>query len=589
MAIILIVICVGFFSILCFDVFPYNVPPVQPQNMVQGNKVLILVPHQDDDVNLVGGILSSLNEQKEVFVAFSTNGDYQTDKEHNLDLKCHRYHEAIEALATCGIPEDHIIFLGYGDKWLPSQQPDTGIKIKHLYNAPEEMIMTSHALMKETYGHSAHPCFRPHHLYTKTSFMQDLEELILYVNADTIFCVDYDSHPDHRALSLFFEKVLGEVMKNNPDYRPIVLKQFAYSTAWKSPRTFYHLNFLSTGLPYSSKIMEEVNCYSWASRLRFPVDRNCITRSLSDSIIYKMLSCYRSQMNNFIERIASRIAKGDKVAWWRPTNNILLDAEVSSDIPLFEKLNDFILVDSDDVTAPKKPFNHGWFVKEGKQNEATFRFAHPSSVHEIWLYDHPAEDNQVQELTIELSNGKILTVHQLPANGEPLRVKTGTKDVLDGFTLRVNRFWGKNAGLTEVEAYEQEPCYPCSIIKLMDAQENFMYDYITARDGILDFSIYSSQPCAVEHMDVQVVDSSSADITLTKKDHNAFRLYVPSGESCKLEVKNKETHVVVDAARIQNVGIFTRFTLGWYNLAAYRYARTKASLSGLIRGLFQIR
>lgn len=383
MALSLIIICAGFLSILCFNVFPYNVPIAPQQNIVHGNRVLILVPHQDDDVNLAGGILSSLNKQKETYIAFSTNGDYHTDKEPNPDLKCHRYLEAIEALATCGIPEDHIIFLGYGDQWLPSQQPDAGTKIKHLYNAPEELKMTSHALMKETYGHSEHPCFNPHHSYTKASFMHDLKELLLFVNADTIFCVDYDKHPDHRALSLSFEKALGEIMKNNPDYRPIVLKEFAYSTAWRSPSEFYNLNLPSTSAPYSSKNMDEVNYYGWNSRLRFPIDKNSITRSLSDNIIYQMMSCYHSQLHNSLESISAKLIKGDRVAWWRPTNNILLNAEVSSDIPDFEKLHDFMLVDSDDVTAPGKPFNHGWFVKEDQKNEATFRFAEPTSLHEI--------------------------------------------------------------------------------------------------------------------------------------------------------------------------------------------------------------
>lgn len=559
---------IAFLSVSCFEVLPCELPTQPMRDLFPGNKVLILAPHEDDELNIAGGIFSSLAKTKEVYVAFSTNGDFYMGKEQNTDVKSLRYREAINAMSTYGIPEEHVIFLGYGDQWLPCKTA-TKKRISHLYEAPDDLKMTSHARMSETYGHSSHPCFHEHQPYTKSSFMQDLKDLLSYVRADAIICVDYDSHPDHRALSLSFDKVMGELLQQNPDYRPLVLKSFAYSTAWASAKNFYELNLPATPAPYSSRIMEEVNCYSWTSRLRFPVDSDSVTRSVLDNKVYKALSCHRSQVAIAgAAGKATQLIKGDKVAWWRPTNNLLLTAEVSSEVGHAEALNDFMLIDSEQIgwTSPK-PFQHGWFVEEGKNNEVVFRLKQPERIREIRLYDNPSTDNCIKKLSIELSNGKVLMIRDLPSNGEPLSVFTDTDDLIDSFTLRVHRFCGKGAGLAEVEAYSEYPIFPSDVLKIMDRRGNFLYDYITPTDGVLDFSIYSNQPVDMEQVELCVKAPSSTSVHLIMQGNNAYQLCVPQGESCIVSIVDKKTHRLLDSARVHNPGYLARWLQTWQNLA----------------------
>lgn len=74
--------------------------------------------------------------------------------------------------------------------------------------------------------------------------------MIEEIRADVIFCVDYDENIDHRAVTMFFDEALGEILTAAPDYDPLVLKGFTYSTAFRAPADFYDsVNLLSTVNP----------------------------------------------------------------------------------------------------------------------------------------------------------------------------------------------------------------------------------------------------------------------------------------------------------------------------------------------------
>lgn len=82
-----LMVYVAFLSILLWNVQPLSILPEAPNNLIPGNKVLILVPHQDDELNLAAGVLPLLRANKEVYIAYSTNGDWSYDEEQNPDKK----------------------------------------------------------------------------------------------------------------------------------------------------------------------------------------------------------------------------------------------------------------------------------------------------------------------------------------------------------------------------------------------------------------------------------------------------------------------------------------------------------------------
>ena len=82
-----------------------------------GTRVLILAPHPDDEINIAGNMILNMAAAKaEIFVAYSTNGDFENPAEV-------RAQEAVDALKILGVPRDKIIFLGYGDGHNLSDKP----------------------------------------------------------------------------------------------------------------------------------------------------------------------------------------------------------------------------------------------------------------------------------------------------------------------------------------------------------------------------------------------------------------------------------------------------------------------------------
>ena len=204
---LLIVAVLAAMVVPCWYVFSQNAVYDAPDNgkaALYGNQnVMLFVPHQDDEINVMGGVLEEyVKYGSRVTVVFSTNGDKN-------GLAETRMQEAVDALAFIGIPAENIIFLGYGDKWQDGQP--------HIYNAESGAVLTSHVGRTETYGSAAYNPYREGAAYTRENFLQDIESVILEYQPDILYCVDYDHHIDHRALSLSFEKVLGNILAEHPE------------------------------------------------------------------------------------------------------------------------------------------------------------------------------------------------------------------------------------------------------------------------------------------------------------------------------------------------------------------------------------
>ena len=77
-------------------------------------RVLVLVPHQDDELNIAGQILPTfLNAGYECKICFSTNGDgFKSNG--TVRLK-----EAMEVADNLGVGRDNLVFLGFDDSMGP--------------------------------------------------------------------------------------------------------------------------------------------------------------------------------------------------------------------------------------------------------------------------------------------------------------------------------------------------------------------------------------------------------------------------------------------------------------------------------------
>ena len=444
------------------------------QKLFAGRNVMIFVPHQDDDMNLLGGVIEEFTScGSTVRVVFSTSGDYS-------GLEETRMHESISYLASCGVPEEHVIFLGYGNEWA---------NWTHIYDMPPEELAVSYSGKTAAFALPEHPAYHEGALYTRGNYLADLENVILEYKPDLIFCTDYDDHIDHRALSLLFDEAMGNVLKKTGDYHPLVLKGFAYYTSFLSYADFYSPNILSTQNPSGFEHPLYIYVYKWSQRIRIPVSAKLLSRSLYSSGMYRQMEYYSSQ--NLQEK-AQSIINGDRVFWKRDTSSFLYQSRIHVSSGDGEKLNDFKLWDTDQITEIRHfPFDGTWVPDAGDADKTAVITLHaPADLSEIVLYDNPSGTDNVLQAEIVFDSGNTYTVSDIDMGGAPTSVSVNESNVSQ-FTVRILDTEGEKAGFCEIEAYHGREGNDFAWIKLMNENDDFVYDYYLDESGEEDFSLYA--------------------------------------------------------------------------------------------------
>lgn len=235
----LISVCLLFFLILwmilpdaiaCFA--QYKIPFVNRSNIFRGKKVLVIIPHQDDDVNLMGTVITEYTHYgSEVYLLFFSND--------SLRIK-----EALLVAKQQGIPKRNIRFKSYSE------------------------------------------CGRQE----QTCIEENIESFIEEVRPSVIFSVDKDAHPDHRLISDAFDAVFKRIRLDDDNIT--VFKGFAYSTAWTAEDDFY--NDINIRSSLQKKEMADYG-YIWDKRIRFPVSKGDLNRCMSGCRSYWNLYLYKSQ------------------------------------------------------------------------------------------------------------------------------------------------------------------------------------------------------------------------------------------------------------------------------------------------------
>ena len=269
--------------------------------------VLIIVPHEDDEINLMGGLLPLLVEKKlTVSVCFITNGDYAVPGEVRIK-------EALASLECLGIADKNIYFLGY---------PDASDVVDHSLYKTKIPVKSQKGIY--TYGISQKKEYRMaksevHHLNIYENLVRDMTNLILDLQPEVIFCTDLDGHHDHRLTSLLFEECLYNILLENIYYRPLIFKGFAYATTYEGVDDFFTTLNVSAAIKPSKNqlafnaISELDNpLYKWEERVRFPVSEEALNRKYWRNKLAKAMCCHKSQ---FLRKRMGRIINSDVVFW----------------------------------------------------------------------------------------------------------------------------------------------------------------------------------------------------------------------------------------------------------------------------------
>lgn len=453
----------------------------------KNKKVMVIVPHEDDDLLISGQVLPSMYKNgADVRVVFATNGDKRVSA-------YTRQSEACNALEKLGIPREKVIFLGYPDG-------------TQLYVGKKAFSFSSgwdHTYAGKGFKDYHFDRFGTHAKYTAENMVDDIESVVLEYRPDYILAIDFDTHTDHRGVSISFEKAMERILKKESGYTPKVLKCFGYSLAWKSKPDFYALNIKSTVMQDREKNNDpsyetDVPQYRWNNRVRLPIDKKSLSHSILRCSEYKALSEHLSQ---YAYCYSERIINGDSVYWNRRTDSLTYNADISVSSGDASLLNDFRIIGVGNRTAgPNVKLENcvSRFDKNDAQKTVTVKFDSPKTVSCVSLYDNFGLNSNILGGVITFSDGSKVEVPALNADGSETRVVFEPKHNITSFTFKVTEYEGV-AGLDEIEAFENADYdMGFSLIKLKNADtDDYIYNYlITPDEKSLNLGVYLSNPNA---------------------------------------------------------------------------------------------
>ena len=529
----------------------------------KNKNAMFFVPHEDDEINVFGGVLEQyVKNGSTVRVVFLTNGDcYGIEK--------YRIIEALDVAKVYGIPKENIIFLGYSDTLAKN-----GV---HIYNADDNEEYTSVKGHKETYATKHMKPFKSGRKFTRANIVENMKDVIKEYKPDELFCCDYDSHPDHRAISLFFEEALDNLLKEETDYTPVVYKGFAYSTAWNGKQDYYSLNIVSTRKVSNSPLMEENNIYEWSERVRFPVADETLSRIMQNSSSYKamMMHCSQTASDH-----ANGILNGDKVFWKRRTDSILKDATIMATSGDASQITSFKLADSENIMkSDTLPCSNIWEADADDENRIIMlSLPEKREFREIVIYANPYKENKILNATLKIGNKQFET--DLIDNYAVFELDGITTDKL---ALRIDEFTG-TASILKIEAYETPSDVKTSIIKVMNRNFDFCYDYFIKKSGREELFVYTYPEKADAEFEVTTDGAVNAEFT-----DNGILVKCKTNESGKLRVALKDNPEIFDEINISNPEDKKRTQIKFKQLlehAVYSFPMQKDYYLGLIRRMF---
>lgn len=299
------------------------------------NKILIIVPHQDDELNIVGPLIPDfykLNYQIEVL--YTTNGDYV--------LNNNRSKEAEKVAKLLKIHK--ITYLGY---------PDHGVKPScgNIYNNYGDYESLHGRTYTEGPNGIREFCYQKHHkhnILNKNNYFFDLRDFIIDCSPNVIFVIGYEDHPDHKITTLLLDEALNSiVLENKIKSLPLVFKSFAYLGTWRGLDDYFESEEKTTQ-PILDGKNKTIEPYCWDKRISIKVNPKYYSPFYWNSIIYKAYKKYKTQngMSYFFKCMNS-----DKCFWFKDLSNIAPKCIFNATSGNTKWLNDGKVIDTNDVVG----------------------------------------------------------------------------------------------------------------------------------------------------------------------------------------------------------------------------------------------
>jgi len=226
--------------VLWFVMLEAGIVPVTAT--ADGDRLLVISPHPDDDILGVGGTMAQATAAgASVLVVFLTSGDANvagkrliTMHPFNLPaefraLGSRRQKEAVRALERLGVTTDRAIFLNYPDRGL------TALLSSHWQSL--DPFRSPYTGQVSKYSEIA---FNPGSVYSGENLLADLVQVLLLFRPTIVYAPHpLDAHPDHRAGYQFTISAIREARAARDDFAPPEIRCYlihSYEGAWPTPR-----------------------------------------------------------------------------------------------------------------------------------------------------------------------------------------------------------------------------------------------------------------------------------------------------------------------------------------------------------------
>lgn len=429
-------------------------------NKIENKKILLIVPHQDDEINIAGGVLYTFSKNNSIKVVYVTNGDYIYESKI-------RYKEAISALKKLNINKKDIIFLGYCDQPYDSET--------HMYNSSADWV----SLHKVTSGIKkikewSYGTYNIHQELNKDNLIKDIRDIIVRYCPDMIFSVDLDFHPDHIMTSLCFEKAMGQVLNEcQGKYQPIVLKTFAYENSYLGEKDFCNINDYPMKFDFKNNLVKNNPYYLRNEKINLCIDKKCYSKNLLINPVWKAIKCHKSQI---LVSHAEQIINSNYSYWNRVTNNLIYNAKITVSSGNHQYLHDFLLCDTDNVLNGNEKeivYNKAIWIPDNddEQKEILIEFNNYVFIDFIKLYNGRINNNFIKKIAIyinnryertyELNEKNLIQKIYIQKRVKNIKIKILDKIIYNGFS--------------EIELLSKEECFINNKVNIQNTWSDVFY------------------------------------------------------------------------------------------------------------------
>lgn len=470
------------------------------QSDFKGKKMLVIVPHQDDEILVAGNMISFFSDHNaEIYVLYSTCGNIFFKE----DIRIREAERSLSKLS--GGKKVHILLLGF---------PDYG-KDFSLYDYDEKQCFADNSGRTRSYGANEIRDYsfikeNMHSAFTLRNYKELLRKVILDVYPDYIVYTGIDTHCEHTLLSLTVEEVVKKLVISGELKDTFMFCKSAYPYCLKGPSDYFEgYNNISTVRPESIICERQSNheafcqigrIYDWDDRVRFILDVSN-RQALYKSRIFKALKEHTSQGCIVA---AEACLNSDDVYFEKRIDNIALKAKIIVSSGNGVVLNDFRVMEAKNIKKyPLDLENYVWKPSEEDEKRTIRIFLDKKyDIQRIVLYgDVFLEEDSYAKSVLELIFYGEKEIRRLfDWNGKKASINDLNLHDISCVDLRVLKMErGKKFGISEIEIFENERKGGLlnDFIKIL-INGDFVYEYVSDFDLPLTYDIYKYSDCDVE-------------------------------------------------------------------------------------------